>query len=303
MSTLQLYLATILIWGSTWLAIKFQLGIVPPAVSVVWRFALAAAMLLAYARWKGLNLRFSARNHAWMALQGLVMFGINYVCVYLSEQYLASGLVAVAFSLIVFCNIIAIRIFFGTPINLKSLFAALLGVAGVALVFWPEVADFSTSAGGPEGVILAIVGTVVASLGSIAAIRNQVHNHLPIIPLNGFAMLYGTFFVALYAAFSGDAFSFDWSFSYVASLIYLALFGSVLAFGAYLTLLKRIGADRAGYTGVAVPVIALLLSTLVENLHWQVPMVAGVALCVLGNVLMLRGTGKPAPTPVEELRG
>jgi drug/metabolite transporter (DMT)-like permease len=149
--------------------------------------------------------------------------------------------------------------------------------------------------------MFAVVGTVVASLGSVTAIRNQVHHHMPIIPLNGFAKLYGTVVVALYATFSGDRFSFDWSFSCVAPLIYLAVFGSVLAFGEYLTLLKRIGADRAGYTGVAVPVTALFHSTLVENLHWQMPMVVGVALCVLGNVLMLRGTGQPAPATVEKL--
>jgi drug/metabolite transporter (DMT)-like permease len=114
------------------------------------------------------------------------------------------------------------------------------------------------------------------------------HNQrLPVVQVNGFAMMYGASFVALYAAISGDRFAFDWSLPYVASLLYLALFGSVLAFGAYLTLMRHIGADRAGYTAVAVPILALVLSTLFEDIHWQAPMILGVGLSLAGNVLML----------------
>jgi len=286
MSTLNLYLATVLIWGSTWLAIKFQLGVVPPVVSVVWRFALAASILLAYAFVRRLKLSFSAREHPWMALQGFLMFGVNYVCVYLSERYLASGLVAVAFSLTVFCNIVGMRIFFGTSIELAKVFAAALGVLGVGLVFSPEVARFSGAGEGAYGLLLIVVGTLAASLGNLVAMRNQ-YEGMPIVALNGWAMLYGTLFVALYAALGRETFTFDWTSPYVASLLYLAVFGSVLAFGAYLTLLGRIGADRAGYAGVATPIMALLLSTMFEHLTWQAPMVLGVLLCVAGNVVML----------------
>ena len=117
MSSLNLYAVTVMIWGSTWLAIKYQLGIVPPAVSVVWRFGLSAAILLGYAKWKRLNLRFSPRDHFWIALVGLSMFGINYIAVYISEIYLASGLVAVIFSLIAIFNIVLMRVFYATPIS------------------------------------------------------------------------------------------------------------------------------------------------------------------------------------------
>jgi len=300
MSNLNLYLIAITIWGSTWLAITFQLGVVPPAVSIVWRFALSAAMLLAYARWKKLNLRFSAREHFWIAVQGVFMFGMSYVCVYIAEQHLASGLVAVAFSIIVFWNIVLVRLFFGTPINLVALLAATLGVGGIALVFLPELTSFSTAREGVLGLGLSIIGTLIASLGSMAATRNQAHG-LPTVQVNGFAMLYGAISVAVYALLTGDSFTFDWSGAYVASLLYLALFGSVLAFGAYLTLMRRIGAERAGYAGVAVPIVALFLSTVVENLRWQAPMIAGVALCLAGNVLMLKGSGTRAQVAAEEL--
>ncbi len=294
MSTLNLYALATLIWGSTWLAITFQLGIVPPAVSVVWRFALSALILFVYALWRRLPLHFGARDHAWLAVQGFFMFGLSYVCVYISEQTLTSGLVAVVFSIIVFWNIIGTRLFFGTPINPVTLFAAVLGVAGVVLVFWTEIANFSTSGEAIGGLAFALVGTVAASLGNLAALRNQ-KNHIPIIQQMAWAMLYGTMFIASYATSSGTEFSFDWSFPYVIALIYLALFGSVLAFGFYLTLIKRIGVDRAGYVGVAIPIVALLLSTLFEDLRWDVFMVLGVLCCVAGNVLILRGSAQRAP--------
>jgi drug/metabolite transporter (DMT)-like permease len=286
-STLSLYLAAALIWGSTWLAITFQLGVVPPAVSVVWRFALAALVLFAYALWRGLPLRYALRDHAWMAVQGFFMFGLSYVFVYLAEENVTSGLVAVMFSLGVFWNIIGMRVFFGAPIQRLTLFAACFGVAGVVLVFWSEIAGFSSSSSSAYGLLLALGGTVAASFGNMAALRNQKHQ-IQTLPLIAWAMAYGTMFVAAYAALSGFPFSFEWTPGDVASLIYLALFGSVLAFAAYLTLLKRIGADRAAYIGTAVPVVALLLSTLFEDLRWQMSMMLGVLLCLAGNVLILR---------------
>jgi len=289
MSDLALYALSVLIWGSTWLAIKFQLGVVPPAVSVAWRFAAASLMLLAYARLRRLPLRFDARTHLWLAVQGLLLFGINYVLVYLSEQSLTSGLVALIFSLVAFCNILGLRVFFSKPVRPSALWGSLLGVLGVALVFWPELAHFSTSPARRIGVTLAVLSTVVASLGNMTATRNH-HFRLPVIQANAWAMMYGAIFVALYAALDGQPFAFERSVPYVASLLYLALFGSVIAFVAYLTLLGRIGADRAGYTAVAIPVIALVLSTFFEGLHWDAAMIGGIAMCVAGNVLVLRRT-------------
>jgi drug/metabolite transporter (DMT)-like permease len=143
------------------------------------------------------------------------------------------------------------------------------------------------------GLAYAIAATVSASLGNLVAARNQRHG-LPVIPLNTFGMMYGAGFVALYAFAAGRPFIFDGSISYLLSLGYLALFGSVLAFGAYLTLVGRIGADRAGYTGAAIPIVALLLSTAFEGLRWQAYTVFGITLCVAGNILVLRRRKPPA---------
>lgn len=287
MNNLFLYLAPVLIWGSTWLAITFQLGKVPPEVSVAYRFILAGAVLLIWCLWKGLRLRFSAREHLWMALQGALLFGLNYVCVYESEVRISSGLVAVIFSLIVFLNIAGTRVFFGTPLKASMLISAALGVGGLALVFLPEFSRPADGGRSAAGIIFALVGTVSASFGNLAAARNQRHG-LPVVQLNTFGMLYGGVFVALYALARGSDFGFEATVPYVLSLAYLAIFGSILAFGAYLTLVGRIGADRAGYTNAMVPIVALLLSMGFEGLRLHATEVLGIALCIAGNVLVLR---------------
>ncbi|HVU36060.1 MAG TPA: DMT family transporter [Opitutaceae bacterium] len=287
MNNLMLYLAAVAIWGSTWLAITFQLGKVPPEVSVAYRFALAGIILLIWCVIRRLRLRFSFREHLVMAAQGALLFGLNYVLIYLAENRISSGLVAVVFSLIVFFNIVGARVFFGTPMKPMTLVSAALGVGGVALIFRPEIARAAGTGKIAAGVACAVISTMSASLGNLMAARNQ-RRGLPVIQLNTFGMLYGALFVATYAALAGRSFIFDGSLPYLLSLGYLALFGSVLAFGAYLTLVGRIGADRAGYIGAAIPIVALLLSMTFEGLRLQLTGFIGIALCLTGNVLVLR---------------
>lgn len=287
MSSLGLYAISVLIWGSTWFAITFQFGRVPPAVSVAYRFALAGSALVGWAAVKRLRLRFPAGDHLWLALQGLLLFGINYVCVYLAETRISSGLVAVVFSLIVVFNIAGSRIFFGTPLRPGILAGAALGIVGIALVFLPEIRG-GAAGNAKLGIALALVGAVSASFGNIVAYRNHARG-LPLIQQNAFGMLYGAVAVAAYALVEHQPFPFDGSARYLLSLAYLALFGSIVAFGAYLALLGRIGADRAGYVTVAIPVVAVLFSGLFEGLKWRPSLVIGVLLCVAGNVAVLRG--------------
>jgi drug/metabolite transporter (DMT)-like permease len=292
MNILGLYLTSVLIWGSTWLAITFQFGTVPPAVSVVYRFALAGLLLLAWARMKGLRLRFSPNEHLWMALQGVLLFGINYLCVYLAEAEITSGLVAVAFSLLVILNIIGARVFFGTPLKRSTMFGTALGIGGIALVFLPELSRGTGRGNATLGIAFALGGALTASLGNIVAYRNHGRG-LPVIQMNAFGMLYGALCVALFALVTRQPYVFDWSTRYLLSLAYLAVFGSILAFGAFLVLLGRIGADRAGYVTVAIPIVALLLSALFEGLRWHMSLVLGILLCVAGNVAVLWGKRNP----------
>jgi drug/metabolite transporter (DMT)-like permease len=300
MQNAGLYILTCLIWGSTWLGIKFQLGVVDPEISVVYRFSLAAGLLLAFSLYRRLPLHFSPRQHFYMALQGLTLFSLNYIAVYLAELYLSSGLVAVVFSLIIVFNVFLSAIFLGNPIRARVLVGGLLGIAGLALVFRPQLSGLNLSEDRVLGLGLAVAGTAIASFGNIVAARNQ-RNSLPIVQSNAYGMAYGALFTLLVAAARGARLSFVPSFEYIASLLYLAAFGSVVAFGAYLTLLGRIGPDRAAYISVVFPVVALALSTLFEGLRWEWLAVLGVGLVIAGNALALTGR-RPAPKPVPASR-
>lgn len=286
MSNLSLYLVSVLIWGSTWIAITYQYGRVAPEVSVAYRFGLAALLLLGWCLLRGLKLRFSRREHGWLALQGALMFGLNYVCVYLAEQRIPSGLMAVIFSLLSVLNLVGARIFFGTPVPGKALWGVAIGIGGVAVICLPGASSVPHGGGFSTGLAFALVGTVAASLSNLVSQRNQRHG-IPVVQGNALGMAYGAVFVALSCGLAGRPFAFDPSWRYLGSLAFLAVFGSILAFGAYLTLVGRIGAGRAGYAMVAIPVVALILSTLLEGLQWRWGLALGTALCLAGNALVL----------------
>jgi drug/metabolite transporter (DMT)-like permease len=286
-STPVLFLAPTLIWGSTWLAITWQLGFVPPEVSVAYRFALAAAILAAWCVATRRSLRFPLREHGVLAALGAMFFGLNYVSIYWAERYVASGLVAVVFSTIVFMSPVGMRFAYGTPLTLRTLLAATLGVSGVALLFLPELDAARHGGAAAAGIGFALLGTAFAAAGNIIAVRNHRAN-LPIFPTTVWGMAYGALVAALVATVTGALWTFDTRAGYVLSLLYLAVVGSIVAFGAYLTLLKRVGAGPASVVGVATPVIALLLSTLVEGYQWTAVAAFGVAMAVVGNVIALR---------------
>ncbi|MGB8855398.1 MAG: EamA family transporter, partial [Burkholderiales bacterium] len=278
MNNISLYLASVLIWGSTWLVITFQFGIVAAEVSVFYRFALATFIFLCFCIVRRLPLRYTGRDHVFLALQGIFNFALNYVFIYHAEQYVSSGLVALVFSAMIPINIIGSRLFFGDQITQNVFIGAALGLAGIALVFAPEMAQLSAAKNAPLGLLLALLGAASASAGNLFAVRNQ-RAGMPVIQTNTVGMFYGTLFMGLLAWGMGHKFNFDSSPNYTMSLIYLSLFGTVLAFSAYMTLMKRIGAGRASYVAVLVPIVALLLSTFFEHFTWHVATVIGVALC------------------------
>jgi len=280
------YLITVLIWGSTWLAIKFQLGIVSPELSIAYRFTLSAVILFIYSAIRRLPMKFNWRQHVFMAFQGLLLFSLNYYMVYLAEGYLTSGLVAILFSTIVISNVVLGTIFLGSPIRVRVVLGAVVGIIGISIVFYSELSSFDLTGGSGLGVALTLVGVVSASMGNIISAHNQ-QKDLPVIQTNAYGMAYGAVFMIILAAINGVPITFDPSFSYLASLLFLSLFGSVIAFGAYLTLLGRIGADRASYVTVLFPLISLFLSTLFEGMTWNLFQIGGVVLVIVGNAIVL----------------
>jgi drug/metabolite transporter (DMT)-like permease len=283
-----IYAIVVLIWGTTWYAIKFQLGVVAPEISLVYRFGLAAICVFAYAAATTSNLKLSWRDHRYVALQGLTLFCLNYWMTYQSTQFLTSGLVAVLFTSIIFFNMVNSRIFFGVPVERRVFLAAATGMLGVALLFLPELRAALGDRSVIQGALLALGATYVASLGNMAAMRNT-RGQLPVVTVNAYGMVYGTLGLAVIAILRGTPIAFDASWPYVVSLLYLSLFGTALAFGLYLALLQRIGAARAAYTSVLFAVVALAMSTLFEDYRWSVPAFIGLAVLIAGNALALGG--------------
>jgi drug/metabolite transporter (DMT)-like permease len=290
MTNWLLYATAVLIWGSTWFAIEFQLGVVPVEVSLAYRFLAASALLFGWCLVKRRSLAFDARGHRYFVAMGALLFGLNYLCAYWAQVYISSALNAVAFTAIVWLNIVNSRIFLGTRIETRTYLGALLGMTGIGLIFWPEVREVNLSDQVLLGATLSIISALIASFGNLTSALAQ-RRELPVVQTNAWGMLYGGLLTAAIAVGRGDVFAFDPRPGYVISLAYLAVFGSVLAFGAYLTLLGRIGAHRAGYTVVMFPVVALLLSALFEGLQLTPRIGAGVALALTGNLLILARTG------------
>lgn len=286
-SNFFLYLASSFIWGTTWIVITFQLGVVSPELSVAYRFLIASAILISYCAIKGHRLRYNITQHGWMALQGLLLFSVNYFLTYLATFYLTTGLVAVIFSMLLLMNVLTGSILFRSPILPRVVIGGTIGLIGIGCVFSKDLATLSLSSDTTRGLLLSLAAMVIASFGTQTSVRNQ-KNGLPVLQTNAFGMGYSALFMFLCAVARGDPFVFDPSFSYVSALLYLSLFGSILAFGAYLTLVGRIGADRAAYVNILYPIVALIVSTIFENYHWNAMSLVGVLLILFGNVIVLR---------------
>jgi len=289
--SVTLYLSAVLIWGSTWFAIKFQLGVVAAEVSLVYRFGMAAIILLLFCVFSGRRLKYSARQHGFIALQGLFLFSSNYLVFYWATGLLTSGIVALMFSTVILMNIVNGALFMRTRVRPRVILGAGFGIAGIAAIFWSEVSGVDDTADTWRGLWMCLLATYFASIGNIISARNQI-NDIPVIQTNAWGMAYGALIMTIYALFSGVSFDYDPAPAYSLSLIYLAVFGSILAFGSYLTLVGRIGADKAAYAAVLFPVIALGLSTLFEDYQWTLRALFGFALVLLGNYIVLSRSRK-----------
>jgi len=291
MHALWLYSTAVLIWGSSWFAITFQIGVIDESVTVFYRFLLAGLIMLVFCLIARRRLKFSVQEHAFIALQGACLFSINYVLIYFGTAYIPSGLVAVAFSTLIIMNIFNGMLFLKKPIKLSVLAGALIGLTGIAMVFGHEISvarESANTANVWKGLAFVLVATYFASLGNILSARNQ-SNGLPVLQTNAYGALYGSLIMLLYSLTTGAEFNVDWSVEYVGSLLFLTVFGTIVAFWAYLNLVGQIGADKAAYAMVLFPIVALGISTLFEGFVWSPTAVAGVALVLMGNIAILGG--------------
>jgi drug/metabolite transporter (DMT)-like permease len=300
MPTWQLFALAVLIWGTTWHAIVYQLAETTPEFGVAIRFTLAGLIGLAWAAWRGDRWRIGRREHAWLAFQGVFMYSVSYFCVYHAERHVPSGLVAVGYSASPLVNGLVSRWIWGTPFTPRFVAGGLLGVAGVALIFWREFAaigDGTVSTGVVLGLAFTVGAVLLSSVGSLASSRNKTLG-LPFWPALGWGMLYGAALSWIVVLALGQPLHLPSSAAWWGSLAYLAVAGSVIAFACYLALQARLGPGKASMIGVATPVLALLVSALFEGYRPDALAYAGVVLAVAGNGLSLapaRGLRK-APT-------
>ena len=280
-----LYATAALIWGSTWLGIKLQLTQVPPVLSVGYRFCLASLILLIYCILRHKRLAFSRRDHLFMAIQGFSLFGLGYCMSYLATSYLTSGLVAVAYSTILMWNILNLRIFIGQAIAWRAFWGGILGLSGICIVFWDDLSAF-TATRGLIGLSMALVGAYLSSLGNVVGARHA-RAGVPVTQANAYGMAYGGLLTLAIHFGGGGELVMNWTASYMAPMLYLTVFGSVVAFGCYMLLIGRIGAEYAAYVTLLMPIIALFLSTLFEDFLWTSNAAIGVAIVLIGNLFIL----------------
>ncbi|MBX3487520.1 MAG: EamA family transporter [Candidatus Paracaedibacteraceae bacterium] len=288
MTNALLFLATAFIWGTTWLAIKFQLGMVHPLWSVCYRFAISAGILMVLCYLKGSCLKFKKNDHKWFALQGLLLFSLNYLFYYMGTGYFVSGIVAVIFASVAMFNIFNGRIFLKIPLSKSAIAGCAIGLTGLAVIFQSEFLrlldkDVSFII---TGFLICLIGTAIASTGQIVATANLSRN-LPVLETNAWGMTYGALYTALGAVVIGEIPTFDFNNKYVGSLLYLSIVGTVIAFDLYMRLVRNIGPGKAGYAFVLIPVIALTVSSVFEQFTWTMETFIGIFLVVTGNVVVM----------------
>ncbi len=283
------FAAVTMIWGSTWLVITGQLGTVPAAWSVTYRFAIAGLVVLAICLARGTWVRPTAAAHRFAAVAGTAQFMLNFNFVYAAEMHLASGLVALVFALLIVGNTLFARFFLGSPITPRFAVGAFIGLAGLTLVFVPDLTHPAAATPGTIlGVLLAIGAVVSASTANVMQASRRARA-LPSQPTLALMMLYGTLADAVYAWATAGPPVFDPRPGYWLGLVYLAVVASVLAFTLYYGMIRRIGPGPAAYTSVVIPVVAMALSTVFEAYVWTPTAAAGAALALAGLVVALSG--------------
>lgn len=277
-----------LIWGSTWIVIRDQLGSVPVGWSVTYRFLVAGIVMLGYAAIRGERIALDARGWGFAAALGVLQFCFNFNFIYRAEGFITSGLVAIVFALLLVPNAVFGRIFLGQQLGRQLLIGSSVAMAGVTLLFVHEAqADPHGPGASLEGVAWTLAGVLSASIANVLQATDTARRY-PMVSTLGVAMLIGAALDGAIAWVLTGPPVIEWRLGYLIGIGYLGIFGSAITFTLYFGILRVIGPAKAAYSGVIVPVIAMLLSTAFEGYRWSALAVAGAALAMLGLVIALR---------------
>lgn len=276
-----------IIWGLTWIAIKYQLPYVDGSAAVFYRFIFSSAVVFCICLITKISLfNFSKPQHLRFASQGLLLFCLNYLLTYWATSMVTSALIALAFTSLIFLNMFGARIFFKIPFETKVVWGGLLCLAGMGFISWNEYQNLGLHPTSLWGFLIGLISTTSASAGNLISYRSKTDN-IPISANNAWSMLYGAVFSLAACFIMGKSLHVDITSPFLISFFYLSIFGTVISFWAYFKLIENVGPAKAAFTSIASPLIALVVSTFIENLNWNIYLFFGAAFCILGNIIAL----------------
>ena len=288
MTNALFYILIVFIWGTTWIAIKFQTGGVPVENSVFYRFFGAAVLMFMYLLLTKRLHRIRLIDHLYCALQGACLFCFNFYFFYIaSDLQVESGLLSVIFSMATIFNVINNRLWHKVTPSRNTVIGSIIGVFGIVLLFYPDFVKAMTSESDSRllGVAFGVLGTFLFSSGNMLTVRHNNHK-LPLATTTAWGMLYGSLIMFLVSVLLVGSFSFDTDPKYIQSLAYLIVPGSIIAFAAYLSLIAKIGANKTAYATVLFPIVALSISTVLEGYVFTPLSILGLVLALVGNIIV-----------------
>jgi len=290
-SNFFLFLSALLFWSATWSIIGLtQVNIdLDPSVSVFIRFILAGFIILIYVAITKRKLIFSIRDHVYFFILGIFLYSGNYIFFYNSNVYLPSNIPATVFCLLTIFNILGEKFLFKKPITTVTLSGAILGISGILIIFFNDFISFNLNSGTTIGLMFALLATLSASAGNLIAIYNKRNFSIPLLQNVAYAMIYGALVALLVSFIRGSEFYIPiTNFSYILGLTYLIIFGSIISFLCYIRFIENTSASTGGYIGVVMPILALIISMIFEDVKPDIYFLTGLPIALIGLLLILK---------------
>ena len=290
-SNLLLFLGALFFWSATWSVIGLtQVNIdLDPTISVFIRFIIAGLIILIFVALTKRNLIFSIKDHLYFFVLGIFLYSGNYIFFYNSNVYLPSNIPATVFCLLTIFNILGERFIFNKPITILTLFGATLGITGIAIIFFKDFLSFNLNSATTLGLLFALLATLSASIGNLIAIYNKRNFNIPLLQNVAFAMIYGALVALIVSFIKGAEFYIPLkNLNYLIGQAYLIIFGSIISFLCYIRFIEKESATKGGYIGVIMPILALIIAMIFENVKPDIYFLIGLPLALFGLILILK---------------